>query len=139
MRIFGNAVALGAALLIAGCRAAPIYNAEDVSYASPRVSTAQTLDQSDYQDAIVRAGARRGWTFREEGPGHLAGSVAVRNKHFATVDVYFDRDKFSIVYRSSQNLNYDPTLKEIHPNYNSWVSLLEQDIQKEITLMQADS
>lgn len=127
-------VVAAAAIALAGCRAAPIYNATDIVYPSP-AERALTLD--DYRGAIIRAGAKRGWTFNEEAPGHLVGTVSVRAKHFATVDVFFDTEKFSIAYKSSQNLNHDPSRGEIHPNYNAWVRNLQTDIETEIALLRA--
>ncbi|MBK0400871.1 hypothetical protein H0I76_16850 [Limibaculum sp. M0105] len=128
---------LALALAIGGCRAAPIYNAEDVAYTAAPSTTAQGFTLDDYRAAIIRAGAKRGWAFTDEGPGHLVGNVAVRNKHFATVDVLFDTEEFSIEYKSSRNLNYDASRGEIHPNYNSWISNLQNDIQAEIAIMKA--
>lgn len=125
------------ALAMAGCRAAPIYDAEDVAYAAAPTTASKTFTLDDYRAAIIRAGAKRGWTFTEEGPGHLVGDVAVRNKHFATVDVTFDTESFSIRHKSSQNLNYNASRGEIHPNYNSWISNLQKDIQAEIAVMKA--
>ena len=127
-------LAVVSVLALAGCRAAPIYNANDVPFPTP-VQRALTMD--DYRGAIIRAGTKRGWSFRDEGPGHLVGDVAVRAKHFATVDVTFDTEKFSITYRDSRNLNYDGSRGEIHPNYNSWVNNLQADIQSEIALLRS--
>ena len=127
-------LAIVSVLALSGCRAAPIYNATDIAFATP---VQRSLSLNDYRAAIIRAGAKRGWTFQDEGPGHLVGDVAVRGKHFATVDVFFDTDKFSITYRDSRNLNYNESRKEIHPNYNSWVNNLQSDIQSEIALLRA--
>ena len=49
----------------------------------------------------------------------------------------FDTEKFSIAYKSSQNLNHDASRGEIHPNYNTWVQNLQRDIQTEIALLRA--
>ncbi|HUF87994.1 MAG TPA: hypothetical protein VMM59_11485 [Thermohalobaculum sp.] len=124
-------------LAVAGCRTAPLYNATDVNFASPASTSAARLTLDDYRNAIIRGGAKRGWTFEDAGPGHLVGSVTVRGKHHAKVDVMFDTEQFSITHKASQNLNYNPSRQQIHPNYNSWVSNLQQEIQAEITLMQA--
>ena len=119
-------------IAVAGCRAAPLYNANSVAFALPATST-QSLSLEDTKRAIITGGSFRGWTFEDVGPGQLVGKVNVRNKHFATVDITFDTETFSINYKSSQNLNYNADRKEIHPNYNNWVQNLQQDIQKEIT------
>ncbi len=126
-----------AALALAGCRAAPLYSPSDIAFAEPPTTVKKVLTMEDYKNAIIVGGSQRGWTFQEEGPGHLVGSLAVRNKHFATVDVRFDTASFSISYRSSQNLNYNAGRNEIHPNYNSWVRNLQDDIQAQITRMKA--
>ena len=126
-----------AALTLAGCRVAPLYNANEITFAAPPTSTVKEFTLDDYRNAIIRAGARRGWSFKEEEPGHLVGEVTVRGKHYASVDVLYNLNQFSIVYRGSRNLNYNASRKEIHPNYNSWIKLLQQDIQNEITEMKA--
>jgi hypothetical protein len=112
----------------------PVYNATDVAY-SPAVATT-SLSRADYKNAIIRAGTQRGWTFQDAGPGHLIGNLAVRGKHFATVDVLYDTESFTINYRDSRNLEYDPATRQIHPNYNSWVQNLQQEIQAEVTRME---
>ncbi|MEM7744627.1 MAG: hypothetical protein AAF409_13050 [Pseudomonadota bacterium] len=121
---------------VAGCRVAPLYNVNDATFPLP-AAPSQQLGMDDYRNAIVRAGANRGWVFEDVEPGHMIGKIAVRGKHFATVDVLFDQQQFSIVHKSSQNLNYDASTNQIHPNYNSWVRLLQQDIQTEIARINA--
>ena len=130
-------LSLIAVLAIAGCRAAPMYSPTDIAFAIPPTSVQQVLTVEDYQNALIRGGSKRGWTFEAPAPGHLVGSLAVRNKHFATVDIYFDTESFSISYKSSQNLNYNAGPDEIHPNYNSWIQNLQGEIQAEITQMKA--
>lgn len=135
MRTFLKGALIVTMLAVAGCRAAPLYNATDLTFAQP--ATQATLSLEDYKKAIIRAGAKRNWSFEEAGPGHLIGSVAVRAKHFATVDVTFDTEQFSITYNNSRNLNYNAGRNEIHPNYNTWVKNLQKDIQAEITRLKA--
>jgi hypothetical protein len=126
-----------AAVALAGCRTAPLYDASDIAFNNPPTSVKRVLTQDDYRDAIIRGGAKRNWTFEDAGPGHLVGSVGVRGKHFATVDVVFDTERFSITHKTSTNLNYNGDTRVIHPNYNSWVHLLQDDIQSEITRLKA--
>jgi len=123
-------------IAVAGCRMNPIYNANGVNYVQPATAK-KNLSLGEYKNAIIRAGTRRNWQFEEIGPGHLLGKVNVRNKHFATVDVTFDTEAFSINYKSSQNLNYDADTKNIHPNYNKWIQNLQNDIQQEVTRAKA--
>lgn len=123
-------------IVVAGCRVAPLYTATDVSFASAATNTSP-LTLNDYKKAIIRAGANRGWSFTEEGRGHLLGSLNVRNKHFAEVDVTFDATAFSLAYKSSRNLNYNAGENAIHPNYNNWVKNLQKDIQAEVIKLKA--
>lgn len=129
------AVMLVAAVAVAGCRAETVYNPTDIAYA-PAATTTRALTPTDYKNAIIRAGTKRGWTFQDAGPGHLVGTLSVRGKHFATVDVLYDTESFTINYKDSRNLDYDPATRQIHPNYNSWVGNLQQDIQAEVTRME---
>ena len=133
-RLFAG-LALIAVLALTGCRTAPLYDVSNVAFTIPPTSVKRILTLADYKDAIIRAGSTRHWTFVDGGPGHLIGSVTVRGKHSATVDIMFDTESFSIKHKSSQNLNYNASSRQIHPNYNSWINLLEQDIQAEITRM----
>ena len=127
---------LVAILAVAGCRTAPIYNAQNVAFA-PAASSAKSVSMRDVQNAIIRAGASRDWTFEEQAAGHLIGKVTVRGKHYAEVDVLFDQESFTINYRNSRNLNYSAENGAIHPNYNSWVNLLQKAIQREVTTLKA--
>ena len=130
-------LALIAIVALTGCRTAPLYDASGIAFTTPPTSVKRVLTMDDYKDAIIRGGAKRPWTFEDGGPGHLIGSVGVRGKHFATVDIVFDTESFSITHKSSTNLNYNPEARVIHPNYNSWIHLLENEIQSEITQMKA--
>jgi hypothetical protein len=130
-------LALIAVFAIAGCRAAPMYSPSELAFVNPPTTVQKVLTLEDYKNAIIRGGSKRGWTFQEEAPGHLIGSVAVRNKHSATVDILFDTKNFTISYKSSLNLNYYAKRKEIHPKYNTWVRFLQDDIQAEITQLKA--
>lgn len=120
------------ALTLTACNTTTLQNVNSASYGV--ASTAQQLSLSQYETAIIRAGAERGWVFRRVGPGHLEGTIDVRNKHSATVDIFFDTQEFSIVYKDSDNLKYDAAARTIHRNYNSWVSNLERDIRREVQL-----
>lgn len=130
-------VALVGVMAVAGCRTAQVANVQSQTYGSSGLGYADRLTLEDYEKAIVKAGSKRGWLFSRVAPGHLVGTVEVRGKHKAVVDVMFDTKTFSILYKDSSHLNYDPATKKIHPNYNSWVKLLEQDIRAEIQALKA--
>ncbi|MBK1735657.1 hypothetical protein CKO15_10250 [Halorhodospira abdelmalekii] len=113
-------------LLAVGCtRTAPIYNVADRSTEFGR----DDVELSDMTRAIVRAGTDLGWQMRTREPGHVVGTLLVRD-HRAEVDVEYDLDSFSIRYRDSENLDYSGG--EIHSNYNGWIQNLENGITREL-------
>lgn len=88
--------------------------------------------------AIKQAGAKRGWRMMTKKPGHISAVIVVR-QHKAEVDILFDRQKFSIKYRDSMNLNYNASRNTIHRSYNTWVTNLRNDIQNTVALTPEDS
>ncbi|MEO0823923.1 MAG: hypothetical protein AAF074_26375 [Pseudomonadota bacterium] len=132
MRVSLVAAVVAAGLVLSGCRSATLQNVENAPYGDTGIASARQLTLDEYARAIVRAGTQRNWVFQSVAPGHLEGRVDVRGKHNAVVDVYYDAEVYSIVYKSSQNLKYDAAENTIHPNYNSWVQLLSQDIRAEV-------
>jgi len=83
----------------------------------------------DVKNAILRAGAGLSWAMRENKPGYITGTLTLR-EHFAVVDIKYDTQKYSILYKDSKNLKYDGT--NIHNNYNGWVQRLNQAIQAQL-------
>lgn len=127
-----------AMLVLAGCRTAvPIDNVNTESYGSVIYAEANKLTLKDYEKAIVRAGAHRGWDIRPISAGQLEATNVVRDKHTVVVDVAFDRKTFSIDYKNSKNMDWNSRTKTIHPSYNAWVELLEADIKAEIQRLRA--
>lgn len=131
--------AFAIALTIAGCRQDVLLNVVDEPYRTEGAAIDSALSLDDIEAAIVRGGARRNWAFTPLAPGHLEGKVSVRGKHHVTVDVLFDTEKFSILYKDAQGMNYNRGLSGtgteenfIHPNYNTWVRLLADEIRAEV-------
>ena len=59
-------------------------------------------------------------------------SIHVRS-HFAKVEIAFDTRAYSITYLDSNNLDYNAQKRKIHRNYNKWVILLSEAIQREFS------
>ncbi|MGD8429772.1 MAG: hypothetical protein PVH31_05150 [Ectothiorhodospiraceae bacterium] len=115
-----------AALFVAGCRTAPVYNVTDAPVSTMDDSPV-TMDQ--VHDAIVRAGTSLGWRMKEVEPGHMVGTLHVRT-HMAQVDINYTTEGYDITYKNSSNLKYDGT--NIHSNYNGWIQNLDNAIQSEL-------
>jgi len=116
------------ALLIVGCRSAPVYNVSGQSVATSKSNV--SLD--DVSAAIVRAGSALGWQMKVTKPGHILGTLHLRT-HVAIVDVNYSTTSYSITYKDSTNLDYDGT--NIHSNYNGWIQNLQKGIQTQLNLL----
>ena len=89
--------------------------------------------------AAIIAGtlAQRGiqWTLADEGPDTLLATGVVRGKHTVKVAIRYSRERFSVAYRDSINMNYgvDDGVREIHPNYNKWIQGLVASISASLS------
>ncbi len=82
--------------------------------------------------AIIVAGSGLGWRIKSQSPGHLIGTLNLR-EHTAIVDIKYTTENFSITYNSSTNLSYDGT--NIHSNYNGWIQNLEKAINVQVSFL----
>ena len=122
------AIVVSAVLLLAvGCRGpVPIYNVTNAPVAASKPNP--SLD--DVGKAILRAGAPLGWQMKETKPGQMLGTLNLR-KHVAVVDVKYSVKSYNITYKDSTELNYDG--QNIHPNYNSWIEILDKAIKAQLS------
>jgi len=114
---------------LVGCRIAPVMDVVDAPVIEPAVGQKLTADQVKL--AIMRAGATLGWQIKEVQPFLLEGTLHLRT-HMAQVNIPYSAERYSIVYKNSQNLQYDGT--NIHSNYNGWVQNLNKAIQVQMGL-----
>ena len=114
------------AFLLVACRTAPILNVTD---APVNVPVGQTATLATVEQAIIRAGNGLGWQMKVEKPGLIVGNLYLRD-HQAVVDIPFTTSSYSIIYRSSVNL--DQSGDSIHRNYNGWVQNLDKAIRKNL-------
>lgn len=115
-----------AALLVTACQTVPIQNVTDAPVATP---TGKHLSASQVRSAIMTAGTALGWRVTDEGPGRLQGALNLRG-HTAVVEIPYSATKYSIVYKSSENL--EASGGNIHKNYNGWVQNLDRQIRTEL-------
>jgi hypothetical protein len=124
MRIFA---VVGVALSLVACSAVPIYNVQDQTVAT---ATGKAPSTADIRSAIVAAGAALGWQMRDVKPGVVEGTLTLRS-HVAVVEIPYNAKTYSIVYKSSSNL--DEKGGQIHKNYNAWVQNLQRGINARIS------
>lgn len=115
------------ALLVVGCRIAPVYDVQQAPVTSARPAT-----MADVERAIRAAGAGLGWQMMPRGPGAMEGTLVLRD-HRAVVDIKYDTKTYSIKYKDSSNLQYDGS--SIHKNYNGWVQNLDKAIRASLSAL----
>ena len=111
-------------LALAGCRQEP-------TYVSPGLTLQQPLavDMERVRTAVSRAGEVSQWEIEFTGDTTAIAKRNFKNKHFAEMDVAFDRSGFKLTHRSSKNFNYDG--KYAHPTYSKFVKNLHDALDYE--------
>jgi hypothetical protein len=127
MRILSSLAILLIAASMAACTTAPILNVSDAAATS---ASGKALSADQVRSAIVRAGSALGWQMKDEGPGKLTGRLQLRD-HTAVVDIPYSASKYSIVYKSSTNLQEKSG--QIHKNYNGWIQNLTRGINAQLS------
>jgi len=115
------------AFLLTGCGAAPVKNV-DSNIVPSNVQSAEQVKQ-----AIKRAGTGLGWMIKEVDSNTLQGTLMLR-KHIAQITIPYSKSNYSLMYKTSENLNYNAEDKTIHKNYNGWIQNLDRAIQVQLTL-----
>lgn len=115
------------AILLIACAGQPVHNVEN----APINASNPNYDLADVTKAIQRAGAGLGWQLKEQTPGHIVGTLYLRS-HVAVVDITYTLDEYSISYKDSQNLKFNPANNTIHKNYNGWIQNLTRAIDSQI-------
>lgn len=95
------------------------------------------LSIEDVRKAIEVACLGRTWLPKEIKPGLIQARLVVRGKHTVIVEIPYSAETYSINYKDSSNMEYNPEKGKIHPNYNKWVSLLQTDINTNIAKARA--
>ncbi|HBA86358.1 MAG TPA: hypothetical protein DCZ95_19940 [Verrucomicrobia bacterium] len=90
---------------------------------------------ADVEACIIGgAAAITGWGMEKKEPGHMVGTLLVR-QFKVVVDIKYDTKKYTISYKDSENLEYDGT--QIHASYHRWVQNLRAHIDKKILAKKA--
>lgn len=111
-----------ASVLFVGCRSTILSNVETHATASSLAAM---------ERAITEGARERGWTLIKEGEGKMEATLKVRS-HVAVVTILYNAQGYKINYKSSQNLEYNPSNGTIHSNYQSWVRNLDASIARNI-------
>ena len=118
--------------LTAGCmRQAQLQNPKGIPVKS---AIGQSLTDAQVKQAIFAGAKQKGWVARELSPGLITASLAVRT-HLAEVEIPYNGSSYSIIYKSSTNLDYKAKDQTIHNQYNNWVNYLRLAIDAQLAEM----
>ena len=116
-------LALVMVLPLAACKKSYVNNFNDVSVAA----SSGSLTKDKVKGVILASCANRGWVAREIEPGLISATITAK-KHSAQVEIPYTGARYSIIYKNSVNLSYNPQNQSIHSRYNRWVNNLKHDI-----------
>lgn len=109
----------------------------------------KTLPLREVRKVVADSATASGWKVSDGQTGPVEATYEYKNKHFATVQIDYTQQSFSIVYQSSKNLkyriseqyeSYEPVqagASKIYPKgtplihgiYNTWIKTLKDKIQ----------
>ncbi|MDR1311492.1 MAG: hypothetical protein LBK01_06420 [Burkholderiaceae bacterium] len=115
---------------------AVVFNYRDIATTT---GSGKQLTTSQVKQTVAQAGKERNWLFSQTAgnsdAGTMLATLMVRGKHTIVLRVPYTKDKYSLLYADSTNMNYAVCGKNayIHPNYNAWVRTLQQNIQSALS------
>jgi hypothetical protein len=115
--------------VITGCRAGgQVYEVKDAP-----IETAKPLTLDQVQKAIIDAGIKQTWIMTPVKPGEMLGEYNVQS-HQIHVLIPYTTKTYSILYKDSSNLRYDPVKRTIHVNYQKWIERLDNEIKTRLRM-----
>jgi hypothetical protein len=131
MKSMSRGAILACLLLTAviGCRAGgQVYEVKDAP-----VESAKPLTLDQVQKAIIDAGIKQTWIMTPIKPGEMLGEYNVQS-HQIHVLIPYTTKNYSILYKDSSNLRYDPVKRTIHVNYAKWIERLDNEIKARLKM-----
>lgn len=115
--------------------ASPIQNIIDVPF--PIRSDGGPYSIEEVRAAMIKGSQTPLWTGEVVGERTIRAKLNVRDKHFAIVEIQFSESTYSIIYVSSENLDYNPARQTIHRNYRNWVLQLSTMINRQFIWLES--
>jgi hypothetical protein len=113
-----------------GCRAGgQVYEVKD---APIQTASGKELTLEQVQKAIIDAGIKQTWIMTPIKPGEMLGEYNVQS-HQIHVLIPYTTKNYSILYKDSSNLRYDPVKRTIHVNYAKWIERLDNEIKARLS------
>jgi len=114
---------------IVGCRAGgQVYEVKDAP-----IEAAKPLTLDQVQKAIIDAGIKQTWIMTPVKSGEMLGEYNVQS-HQIHVLIPYTTKNYSILYKDSSNLRYDPVKRTIHVNYQKWIERLDNEIKARLKM-----
>jgi hypothetical protein len=118
-----------ALLLFAAACTAPLYKVNSKPYGW---GPAKGVTLAKVQSTVEETAKHEGWTLSNVKTGNFTAERQWdANKHGIVVDVVYDLQKFSIVYKDSRQMGYSGS--SIHHAYNDMVQRLEEHIKTNVS------
>ncbi len=95
----------------------------------PFFFSSKNADLNQITQKILDAGSRRRFDMKVIAPGHIEAAYIKRDVK-AVMDIKYTTEHFSITYKDSSGLGYDPAEHTINSHYNRWVKNLKADISR---------
>ncbi len=83
----------------------PIVNYENVIVAT---NSGNTLQAEQVKTAVLVAAGSKGWSVAHQADGKMLASLTVRGKHTIVVEISYTASSYSLHYRDSVNMHYQP-------------------------------
>jgi hypothetical protein len=110
-------------IAIGGCRSVTVAEVKD----EPFFAASKNADLNQVTQKILEVGHRRKFSMNVIAPGHIEAVYAKRDVR-AVMDIKYTTEHFSIIYKDSSGLKYNPAEHTISSHYNTWVKNLKIDI-----------
>ena len=105
--------------------AAPALAEEPVAnFRNLAVARGHSLAPAQVRDAILAGASAQGWKVAYVAAGTLVAQRNIDGRHLLEVDIAYGPQRYSVLYRSSINLNFRPAEGTIDPEYNRRVRQL---------------
>lgn len=114
--------------LLTACGGVPV---KDVSSSSVSITVEK---KEQVREAIKTAATSLGWIIKDIDSNTLEATLFLRS-HVAKVTIPYSAKEYSLLYKSSENLDYDAEKKTIHKNYNSWITNLDRRTQVQLSAL----
>ena len=104
----------------------------EVKDAPIQTATGKELTLEQIQKAIIDAGIKQTWIMTPVKLGDMLGEFNVQS-HQIHVNIPYTTTHYSILYKDSSNLRYDPVKRTIHVNYQKWIERLDNEIKARLS------